>query len=348
MIAAAARLSLPRPRRGALGRMTGLSLLLHAALLALILIMAHKPPLTKQGAGPTSIEILPDVGAENGVTLSAPSFAPAIVQPKEAPASEPPPPPASAPAPTVPLASLPAPLPPLPVPPLPAPAPSATPQPPAAAAEPAPAVPPPPPVAEAAPLPPPPPAPPAAAPPPAPPPRVATRPPVQPARPAPPPSRQAMIPFPSAPLVFPSQRSSPLQRTTPGHGAIDLSLGPEALNSKGAPPRTSNGMAADIRVEGAQVGNDWIAQLHEWWNSHAYYPSQAIRDFEDGVVEIHMVILRDGRVESINIVSSSGSRSLDMAGASVFRDAHLMPFPLSTPEPRADVYLYLHYILVRG
>lgn len=146
---------------------------------------------------------------------------------------------------------------------------------------------------------------------------------------------------------------TPLPRATPnhtsnGHGALDLSLGPQALNSLGAPPRTSKGMGADIRVEGAEVGDDWIEQLHEWWDRHAFYPQQAIVNEEDGVVEIHMVITRDGHVESVEIVSSSGSRFLDMAGLSVFRNAHLRPFPLSTPEPKADVYTFLHYILVHG
>ena len=107
-------------------------------------------------------------------------------------------------------------------------------------------------------------------------------------------------------------------------------------------------MGADIRVEGAEVGDDWIEQLHEWWDRHAFYPQQALVNEQAGVVEIHMVITRDGHVESVEIVSSSGSQWLDMAGVSVFRNAHLRPFPMSTPEPRADVYAFLHYILVHG
>ena len=120
------------------------------------------------------------------------------------------------------------------------------------------------------------------------------------------------------------------------------------MNSLGAPPRTSKGMDASIRVEGAEVGDDWIAQLHEWWDRHSFYPQQAIINGEDGVVEIHMVITRDGHVEAVEVISSSGSRWLDMAGVSVFRNAKLRPFPLSTPEPRADIYAFLHYILIRG
>ena len=380
MLAAAARLTLPRPRRDSLGRMGGLSALLHLGLVALILALAHRPPSLTQDAGPISIEVLPDIGLENGETLPVPSYSPGIVRSAEAPASEPPPPP-STPAPAVPLAALPPPAPaPSPsteaeaapaTPPLPVEAPDAVqapPLPPAASVEPGPPIPPPPPPAvQAAPgaeasLSLPPPAPPLPPAPPEPRTPVATAQPLRPpvpraaarpaSRPAPraPASPQVMIPFASGPLTFssPSPPQRPTERTANSHGALDLSLGPEALNSKGAPPHTSSGLSADIRVIGAEVGNDWIEQLHDWWDRHAYYPRQAVENDEEGEVEIHMVILRDGQVESINVVRSSGSRWLDMAGQGVFRNAHLMPFPLSTPEPRADVYLYLHYILLRG
>jgi TonB family protein len=106
-------------------------------------------------------------------------------------------------------------------------------------------------------------------------------------------------------------------------------------------------MDASIRVEGAQVGDDWLVQLHEWWDRHAYYPLDAIRNGEEGELEIHMVIRRDGVVESVELVRTSGSHLIDSAGQSVFRNAHLQPFPFSTPEPKADVWADLHYILIR-
>jgi TonB family protein len=158
----------------------------------------------------------------------------------------------------------------------------------------------------------------------------------------------AMIPFaPGRLILTPPARNAP-EHANRNHGPLDLSLGPAALDSFGAPPRTSKGMDAAIRVEGAEVGDDWIVQLHEWWERHKYYPLEAIRNGDEGELEIHMVIRRDGVVESVEVVHPSGSRLLDSAGASVFRNAHLQPFPLSTPEPKADVYVELHYIIIRG
>jgi TonB family protein len=164
------------------------------------------------------------------------------------------------------------------------------------------------------------------------------------------PARPAPLPFTWGGNAFalpPPPNPPAPERTARSHGALDLSVGPQALNSVGAPPRSTHGLDAEIRVEGADVGDDWIQRLHEWWDRHSFYPEEAVMNGEDGVVEIHMVIQRDGRVESVQVVSSSGSRWLDMAGVSVFRNAHLRPFPLSTPQPQADVYVSLHYILVR-
>jgi len=362
MPANAVRLALPARRKDVLARNAGLSALLHLLLLAAFVVRPHPGSLT-QAAGPVSIEIVPDVGASAGQKLLAPSFAPAIVGPSDAPPTQSPPPAAVPPLP-VPEADVPAVS-------MPPPSPSATPIPPSATAPSAANAPPVasvPPVAAAPPVPsvqatPPPPPVPAPLPAPAPSPQQFALVPPLPLPPTPtPPTRAASRPLPRpapraptfpTPTPFASLPFAPPPRQTPNqtnHGGrgLDLSVGPEALNSLGAPPRTTNGMNADIRVEGAEVGNDWIEQLHEWWDRHSFYPQQAIVNDEDGVVEIHMVITRDGRVESVEIVSGSGSRWLDMAGVSVFRNAHLRPFPLSTPEPRADVYAFLLYILVHG
>ena len=147
--------------------------------------------------------------------------------------------------------------------------------------------------------------------------------------------------------VPPSHTAPERDRTGHNNGALDLSMGPEALNSKGAPPHTTHGMDASIRVEGAQVGDDWLQQLHDWWDRHSFYPQEAIVNEEDGVVEIHMVIRRDGQIGTVEVLRSSGSQWLDMAGVSVFRNAHLRPFPIGTPEPQADIYVSLHYVLIR-
>ena len=93
------------------------------------------------------------------------------------------------------------------------------------------------------------------------------------------------------------------------------------------------------------LGSSWMAQLQEWWDLHAYYPLDASERNEDGTVKVHMLIHPDGKVWTIEVVSSSGSRILDEAGVEVFHNMYLRPFPAGTPAPQADVYVSLHYVL---
>jgi len=88
---------------------------------------------------------------------------------------------------------------------------------------------------------------------------------------------------------------------------------------------------------------DLMRQLQAWWDAHAYYPRHASNRNEAGTVDLHLVILPDGRVWTIDIEDGSGSRSLDTAAAAVFRGAAVRPFPPG--EPAAQLDISLHYVL---
>jgi TonB family protein len=88
---------------------------------------------------------------------------------------------------------------------------------------------------------------------------------------------------------------------------------------------------------------DVMRQLQAWWDAHAYYPRHASDRNESGTVEVNLLILPDGRISTIDVVDSSGSRSLDTAGESVFRGASVRPFPAG--EPEVDIDISLHYVL---
>src|SRR6516164_5479605 len=66
---------------------------------------------------------------------------------------------------------------------------------------------------------------------------------------------------------------------------------------------------------------DLMRQLQAWWDAHAYYPRHASNNDEGGTVKVHLMIRPDGRLFTVNMVESAGSRSLDAAGSAVFRDA---------------------------
>ena len=98
------------------------------------------------------------------------------------------------------------------------------------------------------------------------------------------------------------------------------------------------------QVEPANAGRrDLMRQLQAWWDAHAYYPRHASNSDEGGTVKVHLVILPDGKIWTINVVEGSGSRSLDTAGDTVFGGGFVRPFPEG--EPKADIDISLHYVL---
>ena len=94
---------------------------------------------------------------------------------------------------------------------------------------------------------------------------------------------------------------------------------------------------------GNAARRDLMRQLQAWWDAHAYYPRHASNNDEGGTVKVHLVILPDGRIWMTNVVESSGSRSLDTAGDTVFGGGFVRPFPEG--EPKADIDISLHYVL---
>jgi periplasmic protein TonB len=345
------------------------SLLLHLLLLLLFRVMPH-PSAPPEAMSPPSISVMPDPGTPEGQPTARPQQQP--------PGSPAPPPPPAPPQPTPETPTPPVPTPPTPAPPTPAPANPAPPAPsppptpaPTAPAQPAPTLP-----TASAPdsdveLPPPPPAqttPPQPAPSPAAPPSVNLNsqneqplpdqamimpqpppplPPLPPTPPRPDPRSQAFPrPMPFSWNGEPADATPNRPRTSRNSGPINMALGPAIRNSRGAPPRQSNSNNASIRVEGAQVGDDWLQQMQRWWDEHSYYPDQARRNNEEGTVQLHVVVDRYGTVKSVEMESQSGSQWIDMAALGLFRGAHLPPFPQSTPEGQADLHLTLQYILI--
>jgi TonB family protein len=99
------------------------------------------------------------------------------------------------------------------------------------------------------------------------------------------------------------------------------------------------------QVEPTNAGRrDLMRQLQAWWDAHAYYPRHASNSDEGGTVKVHLVIRPDGRIWMVNVVESSGSRSLDTAGDSVFRGGFVRSFG-TEGEPNADIDISLHYVL---
>ena len=306
MLASGPRLALRSRRRKRLEGMAALSLALHLTTLLTVLIMIPAPPLPIGTSGPPSVEIVADAGAatDEKVPTPSPSSVPAAAVPTEAL-------PAAPTQPATPDVPPPTPVPQTQIPPATPPAPAREPPAPTEVAglQPAPPAPTPEPPAptEVAALQPPPPAP---TPPPA-----APRPPQQVA-------------------ARPPPRSAPARAAPPSRAAV---------SAPGTPQHAMGGTDASSPGNGGH-DNGWLGRLKQWWDAHAVYPEGASETNQGGDVKVHMVIAADGRITSVEVVRSSGSRELDAAAVAVFRNAHLPPLPPGTPAPPPDVEVSLHYV----
>jgi len=168
-------------------------------------------------------------------------------------------------------------------------------------------------------------------------------PPPPPPRPRPPaPPRQALGSL-SSPMDLnfgqASSRAPAPPRGSVASHAIDFSLG--------APKPGPNRSEAFFDVRAANIGADWAQGLAAYWLRHRYYPSQAAEAGEDGTVKIQIVVNRLGRVQSVEVLSRSGSPWLDMAAVGTWRNAQLAPLPAENNDPTITIPLTINYVLLR-
>ena len=164
-----------------------------------------------------------------------------------------------------------------------------------------------------------------------------------PLRPRPPaPPRQALGSL-SSPMDLnfgqASSRAPAPPRGSVASRAIDFSLG--------APKPGPNRSEAFFDVRAANIGADWAQGLAAYWLRHRYYPSQAAEAGEDGTVKIQIVVNRLGRVQSVEVLSRSGSPWLDMAAVGTWRNAQLAPLPAENNDPTITIPLTINYLLIR-
>jgi protein TonB len=121
---------------------------------------------------------------------------------------------------------------------------------------------------------------------------------------------------------------------------------PATLDFSLAPRQGATDISPFSRVAGVNVGPDWRNELSDWVRTHAYYPSQAAMNGEDGDVMVQVVANPNGHVASVEMKWRSGSQWLDMALMGLFRDANLPPLHDAT-EPITFNFT-MHYILIRS
>ena len=177
----------------------------------------------------------------------------------------------------------------------------------AAPPPPSPEAPPPEPEAEAPP-------PPTPSPPPPPPPDQTDLTSLVPPPPSPPPDQiQEATPPPPPPPQRAAARPAPRRSsasTPTATAARAPSPGPNAANQAGA----AEGPDSSVRVEGAELGPDWIRQLQAWWDRHAFFPGEAVVKNVSGTVKVHLVVKPDGVVSNDPRVAERGVENYRQCG----------------------------------
>lgn len=182
----------------------------------------------------------------------------------------------------------------------------------------------------------------------APPPEQVQPPPVQvqpPAQVTPPPE-QAQVPPPEQ--VRPPPVQVRPQRPTPRRAVASETAPAETYASPATPPRQRRGAGrANVDAAGASPGAalSYAARLAAHLNRHKRYPLTARRRREEGVVELQLLIHRDGTLLSGH-VSRPGPKTLSEAARRMLEEAKpLPPFPDGMPQSRIDVVVPISFKL---
>jgi protein TonB len=134
-----------------------------------------------------------------------------------------------------------------------------------------------------------------------------------------------------APLAASAAKTSPLLGGTSGNGL----MGPAA---------SGNGTGGNGGALSGCFDPVWMKAVSERVSQFFYYPESALAVHRTGLVMLHFVVRRDGRIERLEIGKSSGDRELDKAAIDIVRKAQpLPPIPDRMHADRVDGELPINF-----
>ncbi len=143
--------------------------------------------------------------------------------------------------------------------------------------------------------------------------------PTSPLTPPPQPVAKAPPKAPPRPSAARTRPPAPSRVETESQAVADVAAGP--VTAAGDDPR---GAALQSGVEASPLGtsrSDYFSALHARVQGTLDYPRRARLDSTQGTVVLRLRIDRDGRIQSSQVVESSGSRVLDRHAARIARRA---------------------------
>lgn len=134
-----------------------------------------------------------------------------------------------------------------------------------------------------------------------------------------------------APLAASAAKTSPLQGGTSGNGPMGQAA-------------SGNGTGGNGGALSGCFDPVWMRAVSERVSQFFYYPEAALAVHRTGLVMLHFVVRRDGRIERLEIGKSSGDRELDKAALDIVRKAQpLPPIPDRMHAERVDGELPINF-----
>jgi TonB family protein len=131
-----------------------------------------------------------------------------------------------------------------------------------------------------------------------------------------------------APPVFTVASEAPVAPATLSASAATsspLAGGVPAGNGATGQSASANGSGGNGTTLSSCWDQEWAKAVREKIRHYFYYPSRAAHQHVTGVVVVHMLIRRTGRLDLLEIGKSSGDASLDEAATKMVRDAQPLP-----------------------
>jgi protein TonB len=122
------------------------------------------------------------------------------------------------------------------------------------------------------------------------------------------------------------------------------------MPTKAAPAETSPAQAATpaeptASAPAAAIAPGWRNALASWLEAHKTYPDEARRRGEQGGAVVRFTVDRGGQVLGVQLVSGTGSTSLDDAVERMLRGARLPAFPPGMDQAQVTVTVQIRYRL---
>ncbi|SNT19864.1 MULTISPECIES: energy transducer TonB [unclassified Azospirillum] len=140
------------------------------------------------------------------------------------------------------------------------------------------------------------------------------------------------------------------QHATPSPAAISHAPTPSDTGSQGIAGDQMDRRNMDTGRDGSQGGGkvqpaSYEAEVLAWINRHKRYPQHAIQARLEGIVGIAVELDNWGRLLKVELLNSSGHRSLDQAALHQVRAAAPYPRPLAADWRRKRIELNLAFSL---